>query len=54
MPNGRRLVQPMDGKSRYLSQSDVPLYFGLGDVAAATAIEVQCRSGKRQTMAGPM
>ena len=54
MPNGRRMVQPMDGKSGYLSQSDVPLYFGLGEANAATAIEVHWPSGRRQTIAGPI
>jgi enediyne biosynthesis protein E4 len=39
-----------DGKSGYLSQSDLPLYFGLGDSAKIDSIEVQWPSGKTQTL----
>jgi hypothetical protein len=44
----------MDGKSGYLSQSDLPLYFGLGDADHASALEVRWPSGRRQTVAGPV
>ncbi len=53
LPDGRRLVQVMDGKSGYLSQSVLPLYFGLGDVDHADAIEVVWPSGRRQSLPGP-
>lgn len=54
LPDGRRLVKVMDGRSGYLSQSALPLYFGLGDAAQANAVEVQWPSGTRQTVAGPI
>jgi len=54
LPDGRRVVKQCDGKSGYLSQSDLPLYFGLGEADHATAIEVRWPSGKRQTVAGPI
>ncbi len=39
-----------DGKSGYLSQSSMPLYFGLGDAAKIDRIEVTWPSGKKQTL----
>ena len=53
LPDGRRILKWMDGKSGYLSQSDLPLYFGLGDADRAASIEVVWPSGRRQTLAGP-
>ncbi len=53
LPGGRKILKVMDGKSGYLSQSDLPLYFGLGDAPAATSIEVVWPSGKRQVV-GPI
>jgi len=44
----------MDGKSGYLSQSDLPLYFGLGTADHATSLDVLWPSGRRQTVAGPI
>ena len=41
-----------DGKSGYLSQSTLPLYFGLGDATAVTRIEVEWPSGVKQTVEG--
>jgi len=39
-----------DGKSGYLSQSVLPLYFGLGDAGAIDSVEVDWPSGARQTL----
>lgn len=39
-----------DGKSGYLSQSSLPLYFGLGDSDRIDLIEVLWPSGKKQTL----
>jgi hypothetical protein len=54
LPNGRRILKAVDGKSGYLSQSDLPLYFGLADATSAQAIEVRWPSGERQIMRGPI
>src|SRR5712691_10031887 len=54
LPNGRRLLKVLDGKSGYLSQSDLPLYFGLADADHAGAIEVRWPSGRRQIMGRPL
>ena len=37
-----------DGKSGYLSQSSLPLYFGLSDDTAVTRVEVRWPSGRNQ------
>jgi hypothetical protein len=54
LPDGRRILKPVDGKSGYLSQSDLPLYFGLGAADNVASIEIVWPSGHRQTMAGPI
>ena len=54
LPDGRRILKLLDGKSGYLSQSDLPLYFGLADADHAGAIEVRWPSGRRQSVAGPL
>ena len=54
LPDGRRVLKVMDGKSGYLSQSDLPLYFGLADADHATSIEVRWPTGKLQAIAGPV
>src|SRR5213595_2327546 len=54
LPDGRRILKVLDGKSGYLSQSDLPLYFGLADADHAGAIEVRWPSGRRQSVAGPI
>ena len=54
LPDGRRVLKVMDGKSGYLSQSDLPLYFGLGSADHAASLEVRWPSGRRQTIAGPV
>lgn len=46
----RHYTRYVDGKSGYLSQSSLPLYFGLDDVVRADRVEVQWPSGKRQTI----
>lgn len=43
-----------DGKSGYLSQSSLPLYFGLADASQADAVEVIWPSGRRQSVAAPV
>src|SRR5207244_9996727 len=54
LPDGRRMLKVSDGKSGYLSQSDLPLYFGLADADHAAAIEVRWPSGRRQSVVGPL
>jgi hypothetical protein len=54
LPDGRRLVQAMDGHSGYLARSVLPLYFGLGAADHATSVEVAWPSGRRQTLGGPL
>jgi len=39
-----------DGKSGYLSQSVLPLYFGLGDAAKIDRVEVDWPSGQKQVL----
>ncbi len=41
-----------DGKSGYLAQSSLPLYFGLGEASKVDGIEITWPSGKKQTLAG--
>ncbi|MDB6053092.1 MAG: ypmQ 2 [Verrucomicrobiales bacterium] len=47
---GKILTQFHDGKSGYLSQSLIPLYFGLGETEGAEKIEIVWPSGIKQTM----
>src|SRR5439155_22466159 len=54
LPDGRRMLKVMDGKSGYLSQSDLPLYFGMGDADHAASLEVRWPSGQLQTVPGPI
>jgi hypothetical protein len=44
----RVLTKYNDGKSGYLSQSVLPLYFGLGDAAKIDQVEVDWPSGRKQ------
>ncbi|NKB88052.1 MAG: hypothetical protein GKS06_07525 [Acidobacteria bacterium] len=47
-------TQVHDGKSGYLAQSSVPLYFGLGHAANVERVEVIWPGGRRQTLEGPI
>ena len=47
---GRVLTQWHDGKSGYLSQSQMPLYFGLGEATTVDRIEIDWPSGRKQVM----
>jgi hypothetical protein len=47
---GRVLRQWNDGKSGYLSQSVLPLYFGLDDATAIDRVEVDWPSGRKQVV----
>lgn len=49
-PHGTYTKQ-YDGKSGYLSQSSLPLYFGLADDTAVTRVEVRWPSGRSQVIA---
>lgn len=51
---GRVYTQYYDGKSGYLSQSRMPLYFGLGDANTIDSIEVLWPSGTKQEVWEPM
>ena len=48
------LTRVHDGVSGYMSHSDAPLYFGLGDAAQIDAIQVVWPSGTKTQMAGPV
>lgn len=43
-----------DGRSGYLSQSSLPLYFGLGSAAQVDAVEVRWPGGDIQRLEGPI
>jgi hypothetical protein len=43
-----------DGKSGYLAQSSLPLFFGLGSETAVDRVEVVWPSGRRQVRTGPV
>jgi enediyne biosynthesis protein E4 len=51
---GRAQLQVNDGKSGYLAQSVMPLYFGLGAAAQADSITVKWPTGKEQVVPGPL
>ncbi len=54
LPDGRRVLKVNDGKSGYLSQSALPLYFGLAHLKEGSSLEVRWPSGARQTVQGPL
>jgi hypothetical protein len=47
---GHAYTKYNDGKSGYLSQSALPLYFGLGDAEKIDAVEVHWPSGRKQVV----
>lgn len=53
LPNGTRLLQMVKSGSSYLSQSELPLTFGLGKPADGKTVTVDIRwpSGKRESIA---
>lgn len=51
---GKTYTKVHDGKSGYLSQSLIPLYFGLDTASVVDRIEVTWPSGVVQTLAGPV
>jgi hypothetical protein len=51
---GRSQSQVNDGKSGYLAQSVMPLYFGLGSASQAESITVKWPTGRQQVVPGPI
>ncbi len=51
---GKTYTQLFNGKSGYLSQSNIPLYFGLGSADSVESIIVEWPSGNTQRMDGPI
>jgi len=51
---GRAQLQVNDGKSGYLAQSVMPLYFGLGAATQADSLTVKWPTGKEQIVRGPL
>ena len=49
---GSRYTKVNDGQSGYLSQSSLPLYFGLGGADRADLVEVTWPGGRKQSLAG--
>jgi enediyne biosynthesis protein E4 len=47
---GKTYTKYHDGKSGYLAQSVLPLYFGLGDAEKADRVEVGWPSGRKQAL----
>ena len=47
---GRMYTKYNDGKSGYLAQSVLPIYFGLDDTSKVDSVEVQWPSGRKQTI----
>ena len=51
---GKTFTQVHDGQSGYLSQSLMPLYFGLGAVETIDQVSIQWLGGQAQQIAGPI
>jgi len=47
---GQTMTKYNDGKSGYLSQSSLPLYFGLGDAQKIDRVEINWPSGHKQIL----
>jgi hypothetical protein len=47
---GKTYMKYHDGKSGYLSQSLIPLYFGLGEATSVDRVDVQWPSGIKQAI----
>jgi enediyne biosynthesis protein E4 len=47
---GKTFTKYVDGKSGYLSQSVLPLYFGLGAATKIDRVEVNWPSGRKQVV----
>lgn len=47
---GQTYIKYNDGKSGYLAQSALPLYFGLGDASKVDSVEVDWPSGRKQVL----
>jgi enediyne biosynthesis protein E4 len=47
---GQTYTKYHDGKSGYLAQSALPLYFGLGDASKIDSLEIDWPSGKKQVV----
>lgn len=52
--DGSRQMKQVDGKSGYLSQSEMPLYFGLGVADGVQEIDVKWPGGRVQRVSGPI
>jgi hypothetical protein len=52
--DGHVYLQACDGKTGYMSQGCLPLYFGLDEATTVEKIEVAWPSGHRQTIPGPI
>lgn len=53
LSDDRRIVKVNDGKSGYLSQSDLSLYFGLAGTDKVRRIDVRWPSGRQQQLIAP-
>ena len=51
---GETYTRVNDGKTGYLAQSDLPLYFGLDTADTVDSIEVVWPSGRTQVLEGPI
>jgi hypothetical protein len=47
---GREYLKMHDGKSGYLTQSSLPIYFGLDEAKSVDRVEVKWPSGRTQTL----